>query len=308
MDELTIEGELYISSKRAARISGYTKDYIGQLCRAGSLPSKMVGRSWYVKEHALKEHRKTYKGEPVLDSSIWDVDQIEESGQSLQEVAKQYVDKQEEGRRNSLISELFKLNYEKEDGPFVPDLIEKEQVDENQDIGDFAYNLNEGESDVDSEIDFNKSSFVNNEVDEDRVFYTKKVPPSSHVLSLRNLNPRNQFSLGVGQSAGSHNHLEAPTYKEVKRLRAKTNISESLVKPVDVSLGSKTKMSVTPIFFVTALLMLFLGGSLVVQQINLYVNTGTKVQHAGQKFVVVGLNLSILSSIDTQAATLGELE
>jgi len=54
--------------------------------------------------------------------------------------------------------------------------------------------------------------------------------------------------------------------------------------------------------------MLFLGGSLVVQQINLYVNTGTKVQHAGQKFVVVGLNLSILSSIDTQAATLGELE
>jgi hypothetical protein len=72
MDELVVDGEKYISSKRAARLSGYTKDYIGQLCRAGKIPSKMVGRSWYVKEDSLKEHRKEYQGEPVVDPSLWE--------------------------------------------------------------------------------------------------------------------------------------------------------------------------------------------------------------------------------------------
>lgn len=57
MDELTIEGKLYISSKRAAKVSGYAKDYIGQLCREGRVDSKLVGRSWYVYEPSIKEHR-----------------------------------------------------------------------------------------------------------------------------------------------------------------------------------------------------------------------------------------------------------
>ncbi len=57
MDELTIEGKLYISSKRAAKVSGYAKDYIGQLCREGRVDSKLVGRSWYVYEPSIREHR-----------------------------------------------------------------------------------------------------------------------------------------------------------------------------------------------------------------------------------------------------------
>lgn len=57
MDELTIEGKLYISSKRAAKVSGYAKDYIGQLCREGRVDSKLVGRSWYVYEPSIQEHR-----------------------------------------------------------------------------------------------------------------------------------------------------------------------------------------------------------------------------------------------------------
>lgn len=57
MDELTIEGKQYISSKRAAKVSGYAKDYIGQLCREGRVDSKLVGRSWYVYEPSIREHR-----------------------------------------------------------------------------------------------------------------------------------------------------------------------------------------------------------------------------------------------------------
>ena len=57
MDELTIDGKVYVSSKRAAALSGYAKDYIGQLCREGRVDSKLVGRSWYVYEPSIREHR-----------------------------------------------------------------------------------------------------------------------------------------------------------------------------------------------------------------------------------------------------------
>lgn len=57
MDELLIEEKRYISSKRAAKITGYAKDYIGQLCREGRVPARLVGRSWYVLETAIQDHR-----------------------------------------------------------------------------------------------------------------------------------------------------------------------------------------------------------------------------------------------------------
>lgn len=57
MDELLIEDKRYVSSKRAAQMTGYAKDYIGQLCREGRVPARLVGRSWYVLETAIQDHR-----------------------------------------------------------------------------------------------------------------------------------------------------------------------------------------------------------------------------------------------------------
>ena len=57
MDEILIEERKYVSSKRAAKITGYAKDYIGQLCREGRVPARLVGRSWYVLEAAIQDHR-----------------------------------------------------------------------------------------------------------------------------------------------------------------------------------------------------------------------------------------------------------
>ncbi len=53
MDEVIIKGNKYISSKRASKISGYAKDYVGQLVRAGKLHAVKVGRSWFVDERGL---------------------------------------------------------------------------------------------------------------------------------------------------------------------------------------------------------------------------------------------------------------
>lgn len=57
MDELIIDEKKYVSSKQAAKITGYAKDYVGQMCREGRIPAQLVGRSWYVLESAIREHR-----------------------------------------------------------------------------------------------------------------------------------------------------------------------------------------------------------------------------------------------------------
>ncbi len=59
MDELILGGKKYISSKRASEITGYAKDYIGQLARGGKIPATRVGRAWYVDEAALILHEGT---------------------------------------------------------------------------------------------------------------------------------------------------------------------------------------------------------------------------------------------------------
>ncbi len=65
MDELVISGKKYISSKRASEITGYAKDYIGQLARGGKVPATRIGRAWYVDEVALVLHGSTESGEKV---------------------------------------------------------------------------------------------------------------------------------------------------------------------------------------------------------------------------------------------------
>lgn len=64
MDEILIEEKKYVSSKQAAKMTGYAKDYIGQLCREGRVPARLIGRSWYVLEAAIQDHR---FGNPVIE-------------------------------------------------------------------------------------------------------------------------------------------------------------------------------------------------------------------------------------------------
>lgn len=46
--EIDIGGVKYVSSKRAAQVSGYAQDYIGQLCRGGLIEAQRVGGLWYL--------------------------------------------------------------------------------------------------------------------------------------------------------------------------------------------------------------------------------------------------------------------
>ncbi|MFA6554520.1 MAG: hypothetical protein WCS89_03350 [Candidatus Paceibacterota bacterium] len=69
-DSFIIEGKKYISSRRASEISDYASDYIGQLCRAGKLDCKMVGRAWFITEESLSLHKTNVLQDEVVRNRI----------------------------------------------------------------------------------------------------------------------------------------------------------------------------------------------------------------------------------------------
>ena len=68
MDEgFFLEGKQYISAKRAARETGYTSDYIGQLCREGYIKGTIFERARFIEEESLYRYQKK-----VLSGDSWD--------------------------------------------------------------------------------------------------------------------------------------------------------------------------------------------------------------------------------------------
>ena len=59
MDVIKVGNTNYIKASVIARELGYTSDYVGQLCRNRKIDSKLVGRSWYVDEASIREHKQS---------------------------------------------------------------------------------------------------------------------------------------------------------------------------------------------------------------------------------------------------------
>lgn len=59
MNTISIGGKKYVKATDIARELGYTRDYVGQLCRGKKVDSHLVGRSWYVSENSIREYRQT---------------------------------------------------------------------------------------------------------------------------------------------------------------------------------------------------------------------------------------------------------
>ena len=57
-DSVALDGRHYVSSARAAKITGYNMDYVGQLARAGKILSRQIGSRWYVEREGLVAHKK----------------------------------------------------------------------------------------------------------------------------------------------------------------------------------------------------------------------------------------------------------
>ncbi|MEX0672875.1 MAG: helix-turn-helix domain-containing protein, partial [Candidatus Paceibacterota bacterium] len=51
------DGKKYLSTREAHKLTGYTTDYIGQLCRGGLVVAKQVDRVWYIQEKDLLRYQ-----------------------------------------------------------------------------------------------------------------------------------------------------------------------------------------------------------------------------------------------------------
>lgn len=62
--------EEYISLREAAKMSGYSSDYVGQLIRSGKLPGKQVFShvAWMTTEEALQEYMQKKRGSKMQSS------------------------------------------------------------------------------------------------------------------------------------------------------------------------------------------------------------------------------------------------
>lgn len=57
MEKVSLDGKTYIKATKIARDLGYTADYVGQLCRSGKVDAQLVGRSWFVEENSIQDHK-----------------------------------------------------------------------------------------------------------------------------------------------------------------------------------------------------------------------------------------------------------
>lgn len=54
---VSFDGNDHVSAARAAKITGYHPDYVGQLARSGAIISRQVGNRWYVDRAAILAHK-----------------------------------------------------------------------------------------------------------------------------------------------------------------------------------------------------------------------------------------------------------
>lgn len=69
-DSVVLNGKRYISAKKASDLTGYTNDYIGQLCRANKLPGKVFKHRRFVEETSLFEHAKNIGGVEIAQRGV----------------------------------------------------------------------------------------------------------------------------------------------------------------------------------------------------------------------------------------------
>lgn len=56
-NSLILQDKNYISARRVQELFGYSSDYVGQLCRLGKIEAKMIGRTWFITEKSIIDHK-----------------------------------------------------------------------------------------------------------------------------------------------------------------------------------------------------------------------------------------------------------
>ncbi|MEX2405167.1 MAG: hypothetical protein WD579_01030, partial [Candidatus Paceibacterota bacterium] len=62
-ETLSINGKTFISSKKASELTGYTRDYVGQLAREGRIDSRKIGRARFIDKDQLLQYFYSQNGD-----------------------------------------------------------------------------------------------------------------------------------------------------------------------------------------------------------------------------------------------------
>ncbi len=78
METISHDGKVFTKATVLAKKYRYTTDYIGQLCRAGKVDSKLIGRAWFVTDESLQElksnrYSSTRAPEIMINNSVYSV-------------------------------------------------------------------------------------------------------------------------------------------------------------------------------------------------------------------------------------------
>ncbi|MEK7527262.1 MAG: hypothetical protein AAB537_02525, partial [Patescibacteria group bacterium] len=130
-NEFILAGKKFITSKKAALLFGYTQDYIGQLCRGEKVDARRIGRTWYVCEQSILEHKKLY-GVPehkIQETTPQEIKKLPVAGEEEIQPLKSQMPKIGFGKIEESIIPIIKelpdaseFKYEKEMLPLFPEI------------------------------------------------------------------------------------------------------------------------------------------------------------------------------------------
>ncbi|MDE2218727.1 MAG: hypothetical protein KGJ58_04800, partial [Patescibacteria group bacterium] len=148
--DLYFDGNKYISAKRASQLSGYASDYIGQLCRAKKLDSRIIGKSWFVSEKSFNDYIRGKISIVKSPTEFTENDQnkIGDSKQEIKAISSSRDDK------NILNNTAGRITYLEDKGPLIPEIISKKATVE---IADEAKIVCEKEKNITLPSDESKS-------------------------------------------------------------------------------------------------------------------------------------------------------
>lgn len=89
VEEVTLNGTQYVSSRRAAAESGYSQDYIGQLARDGHIRAQRMTGHWYINLPSVMRHKE--ESEEYQPEQPENSDASSSGGSSVTFDGKQYV-------------------------------------------------------------------------------------------------------------------------------------------------------------------------------------------------------------------------
>jgi hypothetical protein len=113
--ELVIHEKTYISTRKASEMSGYTSDYVGQIARAGIIPTTLIGATRFVEKKAFAKYVYEQKGKELKETRGTNPQTVPSVASGDPTIAKIENQKTEKG-----------MHYETDNRPLQPELKKKE--------------------------------------------------------------------------------------------------------------------------------------------------------------------------------------